>query len=690
LSLRRPLPPSFVLAALCVVAHPAHAADSLAVSHDPPPRREWRRVDAWGVTRQAALMRDLPASLGVIAADLITDLGARDLAEVSRALAGSPPDPSEPESGAWTVRGFAPSSLSPTLTNGARHAYGHGPIDPVSVDHLERLQGVLDPVYGAVGSPGGSLHRVGRSPTLEPLRAMTLGADANGRLRGTLDVSDVLGTSRATYRVTGALDRLRDFRSLDEAGTGAALSPVLSWPMRENMNLTLRANHAQRTRRDDPGLPLPAVALTLPRDAWYGDRHGASVRTAASDATLEFTYDPEGEVRLRQRLSFDRTTRRGADTQLFGTTTDGAVLRRRRDLDRRTQGFDAQSEAVIAFLTGGRQHQGVVGVEIAGARLEREASATLFDVVPITGTPTSDSTIGHGAAGAWRGDDRAFALYVNDQVPLGPRLRASFGARLGRDEHVLAPAPGALATTSRATGISPRVGLAVLTSATTRLHAAWSTGVRANPRCEACGDAPAPEAARSRQIELGWRQELRNGRFGWTATAYEVVDRDAVVREADPERAATWLPRRTSRGVELQANGEIRTDLRVVLSAAWTDARVTEAGTSGWRDGARLPRVPFHAITAMAIQRVSEGAFAGLDLGLGVEYEGERPADPSGTLMLPAATLTSAMLGYGRDRWHVQVNATNLGDVRAFDADPSGALWPREPRAVRGTLRWAF
>ncbi len=658
--------------------------------HDPPPTREWRRTDAWGVTRQIALLRDLTAAPGVIAADLITDLGVRDLSEAMRVLAGSPNDPTDPDQMAWLVRGFAPSSIAPAIADGARRASAFGPVDPVSVDHLELVHGVLDPVYGAVGSPGGALHRVGRMPRLEPMRALTLGGDGEGRVRGTVDVSDGFGRSRATWRVSAAGDRLRDARTGDDPGHGFAVAPVVAWPLNDFTTLTLRADHAQRERRDDPGLPLTAAGLTVPRDAWYGARRAAPVRTAASDATLEFTYDPEGEVRLRQRLAFDRSTRRGAATQLMGTTSEGFVVRGLRDLDRRTQGFDAQSEAVLAFLTGGRQHQGVVGVEFAGARTERDASPALLDLVPLTGTPATDVATGRTAGSAWRGEDRTLAVYANDQVMLGTRWRASFGVRVARDEHRLTSSPDAPVTTTRVVGVSPRAGLAYLTSASTRLHVAWSAGTRANERCTACGDAPAPSAAHDRQFEAGWRQDLRNGRFGWSATVYDLEDRDAVLRSGDPERAARLVPRRTSRGAELLASGEVATDLRLMLSATWTEARVADAGTSGLASDARLPRVPTRALTATAIRRVSAGAFTGLDVGVGLAVESARPADALGTLTLPGATLVSAMLGYGRDRWHVQLNATNLTDARAYDASESGALWPRAPRAVHGTLRWTF
>jgi len=238
--------------------------------------------------------------------------------------------------------------------------------------------------------------------------------------------------------------------------------------------------------------------------------------------------------------------------------------------------------------------------------------------------------------------------------------------------------------------VSPRLGLVLLTSATSRVHAAWSAGVRPNERSLAWGDAPAPERARTRLLELGWHQELRNGRFGWSATLYDLVDRDAVLRDPDPGMAAAFVHRRTSRGVELQATGEIATDLRVFASAAWTDARVTEPGASGLARDARLPGVPVRALALQLIRRVSEGALTGLDVGVGISHDAARTADATGSLTLPAHTLVSVMGAYGRGPWQLQVNADNLSDVRAWDADARGALWPRDGRAVRGTLRWTF
>lgn len=686
--MRRSMSTTLVLLALA--APVVHAADSLAVSPDPPPRREWRRMDAWGVTRQIALLRDLSAAPTVLAADRLLDLGARDLAEATAFVPGLSHAPADHEGARRIVRGFAPSPFASGLANAALIANLDGPIDPVSLDHLEVLRGALDPVYGALGQPGGALHRVGRMPTLEPLRAVTLAGDPEGRARGTLDVSDVIGRSRTTYRIGAAFDRLQEARSGDHAGSGWALSPVLAWPINDFTNLTVRVDHAQRARREDPGLPLDARVLDGARDVWFGAADAPEVRSAASAAGLEFTFDPEGELRLRQRLAFDRATREGADTRWLGTTLDGLVLRDQHTRDQRTRGFDAQSEAVLSFLTGGWLHQGVAGVEFAGSRLEGATSDGLVDSVTITGHPAGASPIGHVPARAWQVTSHTEAAYLADQVNLGTHWRASLGVRFARERRTLAPGTSAPATRTSVVGVSPRVGLVLLTSATTRLHAAWSASVRPNERCIAWGDPVAPERARMQQRELGWHQELRNGRLGWSATLYDIVDRDALLRPADPDAAGRFVPRRTSRGLELQANGEIATDLRVFASAAWTDARVTDPGTSGLTRDAQVPRVPVRQFALQAIRRVSEGALTGLDVGVGLTHDAARTADATGSLTLPGTTLVSAMLGFGRARWQVQVNADNLGDVRAWDADERGSLWPRAGRTVRGTLRWAF
>ena len=185
-------------------------------------------------------------------------------------------------------------------------------------------------------------------------------------------------------------------------------------------------------------------------------------------------------------------------------------------------------------------------------------------------------------------------------------------------------------------------------------------------------------------------QDLADGHFGWDATVYEIRDRDALVRDVDPEAPASWRPLTRSRGLEVEALGEPRPGLRTTLSYAYTDARLLVAGTTGVPAGTRLPRVPFHALHASAVQRVASGPLTGLDVGVGVTHEGERSGVLGSALRLPASTRVSALVGFGRDRWQVQLNADNLADVRAWDVSADGALWPRDPRTVRVVLQGTF
>ena len=350
--------------------------------------------------------------------------------------------------------------------------------------------------------------------------------------------------------------------------------------------------------------------------------------------------------------------------------------------------MDSQSEAVLRFLTGGWEHQGVLGFEVSAARFDRDTSAFLTTFVPVTGSPAPAVVPSRPTRASWRQDERAQALYVGDQIILGPVLRASLGLRVGRESHTLALAGAS--TVTRVTTVAPRAGLTLLPSPTTHLHASWTRGSRANTRCVAAGDPSAPARAWRTQTEVGWRQDLADGHFGWDATVYEIRDRDALVRDVDPEAPASWRPLTRSRGLEVEALGEPRPGLRTTLSYAYTDARLLVAGTTGVPAGTRLPRVPFHALHASAVQRVASGPLTGLDVGVGVTHEGERSGVLGSALRLPASTRVSALMGFGRDRWQVQLNADNLADVRAWDVSADGALWPRDPRTVRVVLQGTF
>jgi outer membrane receptor protein involved in Fe transport len=487
----------------------AAPADSLASPPVPPPHRELRRLESLGSIRQMALIRDLPWSVSALSADAMRDLAVRDARDLTRPFAGVLGDPADADRAAVLVRGLAPTSDALTLHDGSHGAHDLGTSDPVTWDHVELLRGPLDAVFGATGETGGALHARHRMPMIEPERTITLGGDLDGRVRGTLGVSGPVGQSRATWRVDGAADRLREARTPGHDGTRMAIAPVLVWPISLLTTLTVQAQHVARVRTDDPGLPFAAAILAGPRTTFLGARDAAAVRTSTTGATLTLTHEPEGELRLRERLTFERARRSGPESRVFTLVPGDRVLLGRRDLAERSGSVDSQSEAVLRFLTGGWEHQGVLGFELSAARFNRDTSAFLTTFVPVTGRPATAVAASRPTRASWRQDERAQTLYVgirsSSAACCAPRSGCASGASRARwRSRARAPSraspPWRRAPGSRGCRPRPRTCMRVGRAARAPTHAASPPRIRACPhahgarRRRSAGDRTSPTA----------------------------------------------------------------------------------------------------------------------------------------------------------------------------------------------------
>lgn len=81
----------------------------------------------------------------------------------------------------------------------------------------------------------------------------------------------------------------------------------------------------------------------------------------------------------------------------------------------------------------------------------------------------------------------------------------------------------------------------------------------------------------------------------------------------------------------------------------------------------------------------------GFYLGASMKHRGESPGDSTRTFYVGSGDEYDAFAGYGRNRWSVQLNVTNLTDSeRAWSAVSDQLVVRLLPRAFRVTFRYAF
>lgn len=660
---------------------------------DLPRRRELLHTELSEAFKLAVEQREWPQSASVVTRDAFADRAAFDPRESVRGLAGVVALPDDGRGALDLVfRGQTTLEASATMRDDESEPAGLTR-DLASLERIEFLRGPGSAIDGASGSRGGSVVTVGKRPRLEPAGEWRLLADGWGRVRTTLDRAATFGQSRATYRLTTAFDRLSGHRDGTRGGDGLAIAPVADVPLGELTHLLVRGEYAHRSFRDDPGLPLSAASLAVPRGRFLGERANPDVESESGAAQVELTHFLEGDVQLRQSVRYVAGSTRGRRVRLTGLTAGGLVTRESRESSERAQSFASQSEAIAKVRSGRLSHLLIAGVRYEQAARAHDDGIDSLASVPLAEPSGDRAPVIGGARQGGRQPLTQWSVYAQDLMQPHGRWKVLWSVRhdwtrIDNDRHAVAA--GSLVKTSAHERTSleattPRAGIVFQPTRGGRVFVSAARSFHPSPGATERGDAPGVLRETGTQIEAGWKQESADAAFAWTASIHSFTQRDVrALRPPGTGTGATWrIGAQRSTGLEWHAAGTLGHDLRVMLGYAYTNARITGPGETTAAVGTRLPMSPRHHATAWIVYRVPRGRMAGLDLGAGLLSQSERSSALVGGPELPSFHELELMLGYGRRRWQAQVQVLNLNDARAFDAMPGERLVPREPRSVR-------
>lgn len=144
------------------------------------------------------------------------------------------------------------------------------------------------------------------------------------------------------------------------------------------------------------------------------------------------------------------------------------------------------------------------------------------------------------------------------------------------------------------------------------------------------------------------------------------------------------------RGVEIEATGELTTDISLVAGAAIQDSEITKnlRGQQG-NEFFNVPRFQYSNYL-----RVDTGRWLikGFSFGLGLIYTGERWGNTANNFKLPDYFRADLGLFYRRERMEFRVSFENLFDATYFIGSQNRPqnIAPGAPRAVNGGVRFYF
>lgn len=649
-------------------------------------------------TKTEAPLRDVPQTIDVVPQQVIRDQGATSMQDTLRNVAGVGLSHGDGQRDQVSIRGF--TSIGDQFVDGFRDDALYFR-DLSNIERVEVVKGPAAVLYGR-GSSGGLVNRVTKKPGTDVSDiALSVGSWADKRAE--FDVGRAPAGSDWSWRVTGAAEDANSYRS-QQFLERQAIAPSVLWKPDGATSLMLQADYLHDKRVTDFGIPAyQGRPVNVPAGTYFGSANARDADTSESTVssfTATFSHRFSDTLRVRNALRYYHYDLDRQNTLPAGTTNEaaGTVALTRSGVDRRERGVFNQTELIQNLRTGSVAHEVLYGLELGQQNKDAVSftGGTLGNVNlwnPVLPVAPLNGGGAVSASALNRYLTRAF--YVQDQITLSPEWKVLAGLRYDRFGQETDNRLAGQSDFERTdTTWSPRAGLVWQPTAAQSYYVSVSRSYQPSAEMfalSATNTAIQPE--QTTNYEVGAKLDLLDGRATATASLFQLERTD--IKTTDPAQPTRLIPIGTqrTRGLELSLAGELAAGLQATLSYALLDTRITRSTATDAGQavqGKRATITPRNAFSAWLTQRLGDD----WSVGGGINYVGDRFANPGNTVTLPSYVVVDAMAQYRIGKaTTVQLNLRNLFDrnyiVSAHGSSPNLNL-PGAPRNVTVTLRHSF
>jgi iron complex outermembrane recepter protein len=645
----------------------AESADS--TSYQPPPTSS--------VMRSRGLLLETPQTVNVVPAQVLRDQQPRNLDDALANVSGiTQANTLGSTQDAVMLRGFGDNRNGSIMQDGMPVVQGRALNS--TAERVEVLKGPSSLLYG-IQDPGGVVNIVSKKPQLVQstsltVRGSTFGNGKNGS-GGNLDTTGPIGDSGLAYRLIvdhEDEDYWRNFGTHRES----MIAPSLAW-YGDTTKVVFAYEHREflspfdRGTAIDPKTNHPLdIPATRRLDEPFNNMEGRS-DLYRFEADHELNDDWTAHI----GYSWNRETYDASQVRIASVNTDGTLTR---SMDG-TRGALTTDRFATASLEGkvklgGMQHDLVFGLDdeyrkIYRAELIRQAQRSAFSYVdPVYGNDVQGTTV--SAKDSAQTDLlRSDSLFLQDAIHLTDQWILVAGARYQMyDQYAGKGVPFKANTDGNGQKWVPRAGLVYRYTDELSFYGSYTESFKPNSTIAALNDGSVLQGdlqpEESKAWELGTKLDMP-GRITASAALFDITKRNVLVSVGSGvDTVYSMAGEVRSRGLELDASGQLSDRWSLIGSYAYTDAEVTKDPAL---QGKRLQNVAKHTGSLSAVYDV--GSLLGGDdlrVGAGARYVGQREGDANNSFNLPGYTVADVFASYNTkiegQKVKFQLNVKNLFD----------------------------
>jgi iron complex outermembrane recepter protein len=580
--------------------------------------------NATTATKTDTPLRDIPQSIQVIPQEVIQDQQVTRIEEVLRNVSSVTFQGNDDNRGAgFSLRGFRDA---PILRDGFRlysDYSNQGSPETANLERVEVLKGPASVLYGEI-EPGGLVNLVSKQPLTNPFYQAELQIGSRELIRPRIDFSGPLTTDgKLLYRLNALYQHRESFRDYDTDADRFFAAPTITWKISDRTDLTLALEYIKDESFADFGTiaagnsvaDIPASRITNnPDDTITNKYFGVG---------YNFEHRFNDNWTLRNAFRYQYSSYDYSVLALPGDFDETSTITRFfADQESEGRDYTLQTNLVGKLNTGSIKHTFLLGVDLN--RSESDVLTLFGDPSPLDiFNPVYDPKPDADTLPVFSDtvtESNRLGIYVQDQIALLDNLFLLAGLRYDTVDQEVTNAPTAEDEGSEQNqtedAFTPRIGVVYQPSDEVSLYASYSRSFRPTDSTSASGDILPPEEGKG--YEVGVKTEWLEGKLSATLAYFDITKQNVAV--SDPAfpglnfSIATGEQR--SRGVELDAVGEIFPGWKVIASYAYTDAEVTEDTDPELVDS-RLPGIPKHSGSLWTTYEIQKGNLQGLGFGIG-------------------------------------------------------------------------
>ncbi|MEO6286948.1 MAG: TonB-dependent receptor [Dyadobacter sp.] len=687
---------------------------------------------------------DLPQSTGVIQSKVIADQQAVRLGDVVKNVSGV----SLTQSRGGVAETFSARGYSIGIAGSGGSIFKNGVIsntqgfpDASTLEAVEVLKGSSALLYGNV-SGGVIINMVTKKPVFDWGGQVSMLFGSYGQYKPMVDVHGPI-TKNLAFRVIGTHENANSYRDVVKTNR-TYINPSLLYKISDKTDVLLQVDYLKSDIVPDAGVGIPNNRITVtevpdaPRNRFiYPNWAYNNTQQTSGFLTINHRFNEQWKLTAIGSAQGTRVDGFGVGVPT-SVAANGDWSRSLSGVKSGEKDYTAQLNLNGNFKTGRMQHQLLVGSDFT--RIVAENNTFRFtSAAGVVGTAYDKINIYDPATYNVRTDIPAmadtaltttpqnrFGIYVQDLVSLTSKFKVLAGVRWSyqkafqttifnreKQQERRGTAPD-----KSDNAFSPKVALIYQPVQTSSIYASYTNNFTINSGTDIFGDNLKPSIIN--QYELGWKNELLNGRLSANVSVYRIQNSNfaqmsLVDQNGNPNTNSNIKQlsgQTTSDGLEVDFNGTLSRNFYFMAGYGYNYMRYTNTtGVVGSQvEGERLINNPAHTANGSIFYTFDKGSVKGLKLGAAAFHTGKRMGGNNnvtglnGGLNNTTASLTSynaqvpltgfstvdLSAGYGFRGISLLVKVSNIFNTMNYIVHDRYSINPIPPRMFAATLSYKF